>query len=312
MRVLTIVNPGSGAVDEPALVTHTIRHHPGVGRLEGLEIRMTAEGGDAARFAREAVDDGFDRILVGGGDGTVGDVVNGVLGAGAEAGAVELGILPLGTGNDFARACELPLDLPEALEVALEGTPRPMDVVRVRGPVDRWFINASTGGFGGRVDRELTDEIKGAWGALAYARAAVSILAEPETYELVLELDEGEETLQCEALNLVVANGRSVGGGIRVAPDAHLDDGRVDVVVVRAESPARLAALGPPMVFGAHLDHELVIHRRARSVSVRSDPPMPFNCDGEPVGETPVSFEVAPGGLLLVTPDPAPDAFSRG
>jgi diacylglycerol kinase (ATP) len=100
----------------------------------------------------------------------------------------------------------------------------------------------------------------------------------------------------------VVANGRYVGGGLHVAPTAGPDDGLLDVVVIHAAPIARLSLLAPRVAIGAPLGHELVEHRRVRSLEVRSDPPMPFNADGEPIGSTPARFQVLPGAIRFLAP----------
>lgn len=269
-------------------------------------------------------------MVAAGGDGTVNGVVTGLAEVGARC---ALGVLPVGTGNDLARSLGVPLDLEEALDVLDGATPVPMDLARLTrspgesgrvgggaaaedgvaakdGPAggDRarhwWFANASAGGMSGRVDDALTPEIKAAWGPLAYLRSALDVVSDPRSWNV--RVDAGEEgSWEGDALNVLVANGRTVAGGIPVAATARLDDGLLDVVVVRPAPLPALAAFASLCLVGKHLDHELVRHFRARRVEVGARPPMTFNVDGEPVGETPFRYEIRPGALRVL---PGPEA----
>jgi diacylglycerol kinase (ATP) len=179
-----------------------------------------------------------------------------------------------------------------------------MDLMRVAGP-DRWGANASAGGMSGEVDEAVSPEIKATWGPLAYVRSALEVVSDPPSYRVVLTGTEG--TLwEGEALNVLVANGRTVAGGIPVSPTAVLDDGLLDVVVVKAGPLASLAGFASLCLLGRHLEHELVVHHRVTSLEVGSDPPMPFNVDGELVGETPVEYSVRPGALRVLAAADAP------
>lgn len=301
-RTLVILNPGAGGADEVAGRMAVIREHPA---LEDGEIRRTGEAGDARTLARRAAADGVERVVAAGGDGTVNGVVTGLLEEGR--GAV-LGVLPMGTGNDLARSLGIPLELDGALDVLAEATPVSVDLVRMTGSADRWFANASAGGLSGRVDEGVTPDLKAVWGPLAYIRSALEFVSELPTWRVTLETGAGE-TWEGDALNVLVANGRTVAGGIPVAPEARLDDGLLDVVVVRTAGLPALAAFASRCLVESHLDHELVEHRVVRSLSVASEPPMTFNVDGELVGETPFSYEVRPGALQVL---PGPDAPGLG
>lgn len=301
MRTLVILNPGAGQHDALARRLSTIREHEA---LEDGEIRLTGEEGDARTLAREAVAGGVERVVAAGGDGTVNGVVAGLA---EEGGRAVLGVLPIGTGNDLARSLGLPLDLDDALDVLVESTPVPMDLGRVSGSVDRWFANASAGGLSGHVDENMTSEMKAAWGPLAYIRSAVEFASEPPTWLVTLERE--GEAREVEAVNVLVANGRTVAGGIPMAPTARLDDGLLDVVVVKPVALSALAGFASRCLVGKHLDHELVEHFRVESLSIDAEPAMTFNVDGENMGETPFRYEIRPGALRVL---PGPEAPGLG
>lgn len=304
MRTLAIVNPHSGGADDLSRVASTIRHHAALGEPD---IRITGERLDASLLARAGAERGFRRVVAVGGDGTVNEVVDGLMQTDEETRRqVVLAVIPLGTGNDFARALGLPLDLEKTLDRFGQLIPRWTDVVHVETEREkRSCINVSAGGFSGAVDERVTSERKRSWGPLAYLTGALDLLPDPEAYRIELTVDGGEpETV--EALNVAVANGRSVAGGIPIAPTARLDDGLLDVVVVRHAPMSGLASFAPRCLVGKHLDHELVVHLRGRAVSLSARPRMPFNVDGEPVGGTPASWEVEPRALQILAEEEAP------
>jgi len=296
MKTLVILNPNAGTADEVASFEATVQS------LGDVAVSTTAQAGDAVRFAREGVAAGYGRIVAAGGDGTINEVVNGLA---SDFAAVQFGIIPLGTGNDFARSINMPTDLDACLAVFASGQVRPIDVVRVSSDKDRYFINVSAGGFSGLVDEKLTDELKQTWGPLAYIRAASAALPDLSSYHTWLTFDD-EERHEVATYNIVLANARYVAGGIPIAPQAVLDDGLLDVVIVPVASMLQIATLAPLIMLGTHLDSDLVQVRRARKVKVDSTPGMWFNVDGELVGNEPATFEVLPRALkVIVGPEDA-------
>lgn len=302
MSTRIVLNPAAGGGGELDRTVAMLLEHPA---LAGAEVRVTDEEHDARFLAREAARSGYRRVVAAGGDGTVNGVVNGLA---EEGGGPVLGVLPLGTGNDLARSLGIPRDLEDALEALARAGSRPMDLLRITRPVERWAANASAGGMSGEVDEALDPEVKEAWGPLAYIRSALEVVADPPVYRVALSGD-GGEPWEGEAVNVLVANGRTVAGGIPAAPTALLDDGLLDVVVVKAATLGALAGFASLCILGKHLDHELVVHRRVTSLEVRSDPPMPFNVDGELVGETPLDVALHPRALQVLA---GPDAPALG
>jgi diacylglycerol kinase (ATP) len=291
---VVILNPKAGSVRNVAALVKRIRHLPDV------EVRLTARKGDAIRFAKTALRKGCEMIVAGGGDGTLNEVVNGV---GANGSGVRLGLIPLGTGNDFARTLNLPTDLDEAIALLAAGHTRAIDLVRVTSDRVRYFVNVSAGGFSGLVDEKLTPEMKKTWGPLAYLRSAVAALPQLRAYRTKVSLGKGNR-FSLSLYNVVIANGRYVAGGRLIAPDASIDDGLLDIILIQERSAAELALLAAQVALGKHLSSNAIVFRRAAKVTVNSKPGMWFNVDGELVGNDPAKFEVLPRALQFVVAAP--------
>jgi diacylglycerol kinase (ATP) len=299
MRTWVIANPNAGGAGDLPGLEESLR------RLPGVSMKLTEQAGDAERLAREALERGVERVVAAGGDGTLNEVVNGLS---ADFGRTELGLIPLGTGNDFARTIGVPADLEGALAVLEEGRVRTLDVARaeVAGRC-RWFLNMATGGFGGEVS-ERAGDAKDRWGPLAYMRAAIGALPELKGFLTRITLN-GGETLELETYNLVVSNGRYVASGVPVAPQAVLDDGLLDLMIAPATTIPQLAVLVPTVLLGRHADNDLLIFRKATRVEIECNPPMGFNVDGELLGEGTARFEVVPRALRMVVGVAEPGTF---
>ncbi len=296
MRVLYNSNAGSA----PDADIDALRTIPGVDLVDCQEPDDTiAAAADAGR-AGEAL------VVAAGGDGTVHLVANGLMQAGTSAETrPALGVLPLGTGNDFARTLGLDLDAPpvEALDAIRRGTPRPMDLIRVSHPGQEgatpYAVNVCAGGFSGAVDEVLTSEMKGTWGPLAYLVGAVKALPDLSEYDTRVGWDGGPRE-RIHAFNIVVANGRTAGGGKPVAPRANPEDGLLDVVVVRAGTGADVARLVARVLAGDYLADDHIVFNRVERLTVESTPGMWFNVDGELRTNDPITFEVVPSALRVV------------
>lgn len=295
MKTRVILNPNAGSAESLDALRERL------GSLPDTEICRTEHEGHAEELAREASEGGAGLVVAAGGDGTLNEVVNGLS---ADFGRVRLGLLPLGTGNDFARSVGIPDDLEGALAVLREGRTRRIDVGRALvGGRSRWFLNMSVGGFSGVVS-EKADEAKERWGPLAYMRGAVEAWPELQAFETSILLN-GAEQLRMDTYNIVISNGRYVAAGIPAAPQAEVDDGLFEVMIAPATSIPKLAILVPKVLLGQHLNDDLLIFRRATRIEIESDPPMAFNVDGELLGEASAVFEVHPRALeMVVGPDP--------
>ena len=293
-KTCIILNPAAGnARDLEDVVAR-------LSRVPNGEIRISSKPGSAARFASAALRKGFDLVVAAGGDGTLNEVVNGV---GENLGDARLGLIPLGTGNDFARTLGVPADIEAAIDLIVIGETREVDLVRVTSDEVRYFVNVSAGGFSGLVNEKLTPEMKKTWGPLAYLRGAAAALSELRAYRTTLALD-NSESLTLDLYNVVVANGRYVAGGTLIAPEASIDDGLLDIVLIPQRSAPELALLAAQVALGTHLTSDAIVFRRAAQLTVNSKPGMWFNVDGELVGNEPARFEILPRALRFIAPTP--------
>jgi diacylglycerol kinase (ATP) len=271
-----------------------------VGATAGFQLVTSDSLAALGRQARACARAGARAIVAAGGDGTLSAVLN-ALGTSPEPPA--LGLLPLGTGNDLARALGIPLEPQQALEELLSGAwqETALDLMRVRLDGEtRLAINAVNGGFGARVGDQIDPELKRLLGPFAYLVSGGRTIAELTRHHVVAETDEG--TLTSEAWNLLVMNGTSVGGGIVVAPEADPTDGQLDLVIVPVlgELLAQVpAALDP------ETDHGVLRRHRVTRVRIDADPPMVCNRDGETSGCTPLEVEILPGAIRFLRPGAA-------
>jgi diacylglycerol kinase (ATP) len=292
MTTWILANPAAGSLDDRERLTGAVA----AAGLADAEVRFIGEGGGPAELVREALAGGAATLVAAGGDGTLNRVLNALA---PDFDRCRLGLLPLGTDNDFARTLGVPADLEGALAVLATGGSRRLDLVRASAADGaRYLINTSAGGFSHRVGEAMEPEIKRAWGPLAYMRSAAGAIPELGPFRVRAEVD--GEPLRFAAYAVVVANGRFVASGIPVAPRARLDDGLVDLVAFAAVPLAEVAVLTPKTLLGLHLDDERVTFRQARRIAVDAEPEMQFNLDGEPFGPTPVSFEVVAGAVEMV------------
>ena len=262
-----------------------------------LRVRIPWNKKDKPRVVREALKDGADRIVAGGGDGTINAVVNALVGKGKKKPKASMGILPLGTANDFARGCGLPVDdLARCLEIACTGEPRGVDVGRAN---DQYFINVTSGGFGAEITATTPVDMKKALGGGAYTLMGLVKAFKLEPYEGRL-LVPGEEPIEGAMLVMAVGNNRLAGGGFEVAPKARMDDGLLDLAVLRHQpgfQPTRALAelnqIDDP-------SNEYVYYRQMPEFTLESKQGVHFNLDGEPTVETRLQFSVLPGHLEVV------------
>lgn len=293
MRSCLILNPNAGGAEGEGLIDEARAQAKGVAILR-------ADDEHPARALAQAHCRDSDLIIVAGGDGTINEVVNGLWEAGGAPVGPAIGVVPLGTGNDLARLLCIPDDPEQALELALKGARRRIDLIRIeQGGRARVAVNACAGGFTGQLNEHLTPELKRTWGPLAYLLGAARTLPDLSGYEVRIAFDDKPAQL-LNAFNIVVANGRTAGGGLPAAPRANPEDGLLDVVVIHQGNAAELAALAARLIGGDYLDDEHVTFRRARRLRVDASPGMWFTADGELLSNEPIAFEVLPQALEAV------------
>lgn len=299
MKARMILNPKAGAGDHGDWLIERGRALAG-GELDVVRTNTAEEVGPLAAETARA---GFDRLIVAGGDGTVSQAVNGLA---ADFEACQLAVVPSGTANDFARTMGLPGEPGAALEVALRGRSVRVDLVRCvldDGPA-RYLINAATGGFSRAegTEGEASDQAyKGMWGSLAYLRSAMERVGDIPEYEMELRFDD-ERPTRLRGPALIVANGRYA-GGMSLVPSADPNSHWLEVVAVTAgDLQSRLELLGQ-FIVGRHLEaEEGLVHRRSGELAVAAQPRLHFSMDGEPIGRTPLRFQIVPEALRLVMP----------
>ena len=292
MKPYIIVNPVAGSIGDIQLRLEQLH------RLNAKEVRVTRHAGEAETLARAAIRAGSDYVIAVGGDGTLNEVINGIASS-RRARQVCIGVVPLGTANDFAGSIGLIGDVDANIDTLRAKKTTAIDLVRMTSGGRRYFVNVSAGGFSGVVGEKLTSEIKAAWGPLAYLRSAVAALPELQAYRTTMIFDDAEELL-IDLYNVVVANGQFAGGGLPIAPQANPSDGLLDVVLVPKRPAAQMALLAAEMLLGRHIYSDAVPFRRAKKISVRSRPGMWFNADGELVGNQPAVFQIIPHALDFV------------
>lgn len=262
------------------------------------ETILSQRPGHLAEVARDAAADTL--LVVVGGDGTLNEVVNGVAGTGAE-----LAVLPAGTGQDFGRTHGIPTRFDEAVRVVLSGQPRTIDLGRVRyrthtGEAERWFANVGSVGMSGAVAARANSMSKAFGGRTTFFYALVREFLGWRNTEVTVTLD-GEER-RGRMHDVIVANGRWHGGGMKLAPDASWDDGLFDVVLIGDVNKLDFVTTAPKLYSGRHLAHPKIEVIRSRTVAVDAPVPLPIEVEGEPVGTTPARFEVVPGALRVRVP----------
>lgn len=291
-----LVNPNAGSLSEADLLA--------LHAADDVEV-VHVDGPDATRQrAADLAREGADLVVAAGGDGTVHLVANGLMAVGEDARSrPTLGILPRGTGNDFARTLGLPLggSLTDALAILRTGPRRALDLIQMDHATGGCYaVNVCAGGFSTTIDETITDGLKSTWGPFAYFVAGVKALPEMDAHEVRLDWDFGPPE-RVRAVNVVVGNGRTAGGGHRVAPRANPEDGLLDVVVVREGTALDVSRLAALALSGAdYLDDELVIHNRVHRLRVEAMPGMLFNVDGEIRTDEPVTFEAVHEALRFV------------
>jgi len=261
---------------------------------------LSERPGHLTELAREAAADA-DLLVAVGGDGTVHEVVNGIAGL-----DVELAVIARGTGWDFVRTYGIPRKLEGAVEVALEGRTREIDLGRARyrgwdgRDGEAVFANVGSAGMSGAVAKRANETSKALGGKASYAWATLAVFARWRNDEVTARVD-GEEHAG-RMLDVIVANGRYLGGGMKMTPEAEPDDGRFDVLLIGDVTKRDLILTLPKIYRGTHLPHPKATLLRAARVEVDAPEALPVELDGEQPGTTPVSFEVVPRALRLRVP----------
>ena len=269
--------------------------------LEGATL-FSERQGHLAELAREAALDGAELLVVVGGDGSVNEVANGLAGLGRQP---EIAVVPRGTGWDFSRTFGIPRKIDDAVQIALEGDVRTIDLGRASyrawdgSDATASFANVASAGMSGAIAKRANETTKALGGKASYLWATFTVFSGWEATEIEVAVD-GERRAG-PMFDVVVANGRFFGGGLEICPEAEPDDGLFDVLTIGDVTKRDLVQTMPKMYRGTHLPHPKAELLRGSSVTVTSETPLPIELDGEQPGTTPVTFEVA-GALRLRVP----------
>ncbi|MBD3943298.1 diacylglycerol kinase [Microbacterium sp. NEAU-LLC] len=299
MRVALLVNPAARAGAHTGAATHAAERL----RAHGVQTSILSGGSaaESSELLRAALEVGVDAVAVAGGDGTVNLALQELAGTG-----IPLGIVPAGTGNDFAATLGLrELDVAAAADAIAAGVTRTIDLARVTRDdgSTRYFGSVLASGF----DSKVNDRANGMRWPRGGSRYNIAILVEflrlaGIPYDVEFELADGtRDRVAGELVMATVGNGRSYGGGIPIAPDADPADGLLDLVLVRPAGRLRLLSLLPKVYRGTHASVGEVSMRRVRSVRL-SSPGVTAYADGDPIGALPLTVDVVPGALTIFTP----------
>ena len=296
-----LVNPASGNGS-------TGRRWPEIHRratVAGLhgDALLSERPGHLAELAREAALAGAGLLVVVGGDGSVNEVANGLLGLPASP---ELAVIPRGTGWDFVRTHGIPHGLDGAIRVALTGRPRAIDAGRVSyrswdgHEADAAFANVASAGMSGAIAKRANETTKALGGKASYLWATFAVFAGWSASDVRVTVD--AEVRAGRMFDVVVGNGRCFGGGMRIVPEAEPDDGLFDVLLIGDITKRDLLLTMPKIYRGTHLPHPKAELLRGGTVTVDAEEPLPIELDGEQPGTTPARFEVLPQALTLRVP----------
>jgi diacylglycerol kinase (ATP) len=267
--------------------------------LDG-EALLSERPGHLTELARSAAGEGRLLVVVGG-DGTLNEVVNGLVGTNAE-----IAVIPNGTGQDFGRTHEIPTRFDDAVRVALTGSPRQIDLGRAvfralgGGEASRVFANVGSAGMSGAVARRANSTSKRLGGRATFYYALVREFVGWKNTEVTVSFDDGERRGRMH--DVIVANGCWHGGGMKLAPDAHPDDGLFDVVLIGDVSKLDFVTTSPKLYHGGHVGHHRVEVVRSAALTIEAESPIPLELDGEVAGTTPARFDMIPGALRLRSP----------
>jgi diacylglycerol kinase (ATP) len=295
MRAKLILNPVAGndtAHDDLPLINARLR-----ARIGSLDIVLTTGPGDAEALARQAAADGYDHLFIAGGDGTVNEALNGVASVRQGLSQVTFGILPRGTGNDFASAIGIPAAAEDAIEALLRAPAVPIDVGRMN---ERYFVNVSSGGFLAAASVATSERLKTLTGRLAYLIGGAQVLLdyEPVGTRLVLDDDAFDASLYAFA----VCNAPLVGGGRMIAPEAVMDDGLFDVCLIHAMPTVDFIGLLASVSAGEHVHDDRVDYIRTRHLTLEFNRAIPLNTDGQVFEGTHCEYQLLPRAARFLVP----------
>ena len=300
-RCFIIVNPAAGRGRARRVWETTLRPMLRAGGLSFTEVYEDRPRA-AVPLAEQATREGYEIVAAVGGDGTVHETINGILGP-TVSHRPALAVIPGGTGNDFARGVGIPKDPLTAGRLLLNGSRRRVDIGRVN---ERYFAGISGVGFDAEVAARVNGWPKWIGGTPVYVAAILNMLATYRCVPARISVDGRAEEMRM--FLLAAANTPWYGGGMYMAPHARPDDGYLEIITARDLGKIETLGLLPKVFSGAHLRHRKVAHQRAKEVRVESEIPLAIHADGETVGRVPAVFRVVPLAIEVIVPGADPRA----
>ena len=297
-----VINAGSRRGAAPDLAVDAMRK----AGVPISSVHHVLSGADLAGTLDRVLADGHDLVVVGGGDGTVSYAAGRVVGTN-----VVLGVLPLGTANDFARTLEIPNNLAEACATIAEGKVVDIDLGRANGEP---FLNVASVGLSVSVTEALSPRLKRYIGPLAYSIATLTAYARHKAFRARLEFPDGDhEPMELDdLLQVAVGNGRHYGGGNTVSPTAGIDDHTLDIYAILAGPVREHVSIARLLKDGSFIKHDRVYHLTTRRVRLVTEQPLPVNLDGEIATTTPADFTIQRNAVHVVVPQSSTSALFDG
>lgn len=261
-------------------------------REAGLELLIAQPGFGCHGEILNEHQSRCDRVIVAGGDGTLNAMIDEIVQTG-----LPLGILPLGTANDLARTLGIPSDPLEAARIIAAGKTRAIDLGQAN---NKYFFNVASIGVSVRISDALSGELKKRWGVLAYLWTAIRVLNASRPFRVQVKC--GDEVWQGRSLQITVGNGRFYGGGMTVAEDAMIDDGRLDLYSLELEKTWRIFALARALRKGTLAGKDYVRTASGTEIQVTPRRTKRVNTDGDVTTRTPVTFRIAPAAIRVFAP----------
>ena len=269
MRMKIILNPTAGrgkGKNAQQIIEDVLRES-----FVEYDIELTKGPGLALELAKKAVKDGYNTVVAAGGDGTVNQVLNGL----AESG-IPMAVLPCGTGNDFAAMLGMPKDLKESMQQILNGSIGQVDLCKVN---DHYFISSVGVGFDGQVAHTVNNSFPYLRGMIVYILGVLKTIFSYRGHHLRITID--GKTTELDALLVAIANSKSYGGGLKIAPDALINDGLLDICTAKMMKPLEILLSLPKLVKGTHGALKKIRFYKGKSISLESDTPLYYQVDGE-------------------------------
>jgi len=261
-----------------------------------VALKLTEAAGDARLYARDAVAEKVDVVIAAGGDGTINEVIQELVGS-----ETALGVLPIGTANVWAREMGIPLDIAGATEILAYGSTRRIDAGSVNG---RYFLLMVGIGFDGEVIRAVEKNKLKRLGVVGYLLASFWLSFGYDSFHVYMKI--GEQEVRTRALQIVIGNTQLYGGAVKFTWQAQCDDGLLDVCLVRKRSKFRRIFVLLDFLLRRKQRSQWVSYDKSATVEVRTRKPVAMQIDGDSIGNTPATFAIAPLALKVIVPRKAP------